>query len=323
MAKTITTITNEQLAKCPEYVAKWTKIGTCTDRINRQRATEAIHLAYSKADPPLAPPKKIMFFSSPAAALTGVHIHEYLLAHPDLDIKKMTPKQEQDMIDHIKKNAQYITGGFGSMDAGSLAFYDYFRTEFGLVTETEPLQGLNSVALECGWWWGFEDIVFMSDRPCILTLDDNNGLHNETGPALAYEDGFAIYAWHNVVIPDDKSWIITNPKKITIDDIDKESNADLQAIMIEKFGQRKYLDTIGAKIIDMDSMRVNPGIEGDDTCMQRILLEDKSGRKYFVGTDGSSKIVYFMNPVRSVKTCEEAHKSIQTLPKKSKCLAQS
>jgi hypothetical protein len=310
------TLTDEHLSKTYLYVNKWLKWEMCTDRIDQEAAKKAIHLAYSLCNPPIAPPKRIMFFQSPQQAVLAVQIYEYCQERK-LDPKQLTAEQKGELEAHLKENSQYSTGGFGSMDAPQMAFYDFFKCEFNLHEEHKVLAGIEEIVKTCGYWWPFEEIVFVSDRPDFIGVDENNQCHCEDGPAIHYTDGYQIFVWHGFQVPDDKTWIITNPEKLTVEMIDQESNEDIKSIMIAKYGTEKYLTNIGAKILDMDSQKVNPFDKNDDTCMQRILMVDTRGRKYLIGTDGSSKIAYYMNVENTVNTCAEAHNSIALVDESS------
>jgi len=59
----IESLTEEQIAKFPEYVKKWTDIGLCTDPANRPEAEKAINKCYELAG--LKRPEKIVWCGSP------------------------------------------------------------------------------------------------------------------------------------------------------------------------------------------------------------------------------------------------------------------
>lgn len=46
MRKRIESLTDEQIAKFPEYVKRWTDIGLCTDPADRPRAEAAVRKCY-------------------------------------------------------------------------------------------------------------------------------------------------------------------------------------------------------------------------------------------------------------------------------------
>jgi len=163
------------------------------------------------------------------------------------------------------------------------------------------MAGLIATGRECGWWWPFKNLVVITDRPLVLHRDERTRLHCEDGPAIAYRDGFGIYAWHGVRV---NAHVITKPETITLAEIDKTENIEVRRVMVERYGVGRYLGEIGAKVVDMDALK----LEGS-AC--RILLrEPKSGDQWLEGTDGSTARVYFMNVPREVQTCREAHNAI-------------
>ncbi len=141
--------------------------------------------------------------------------------------------------------------GYGQHDASWLAFYDFFSNVCGLEI-CNKLRGLNLLA-ECGWWWPFAGAVILTERPNTLLRDDRGRLHNTTGAAVGYPDGFALYAVHGVRVAAD---IITNHESITIERIAGESNAEVRRVMIERYGVARYLMDSGATIVNHDGVGI-------------------------------------------------------------------
>jgi hypothetical protein len=122
-----------------------------------------------------------------------------------------------------------------------LAFYEFpekFIPEFSCPEkDSSDMKKWIKVAKSLAGLVAFKDICFVSERPIRLTLDERNRLHNENEAALEYSDGYALYAWHGVSVPE---WMITTPEKITAQSIDSESNQEIKRVMIERFGLEKY-----------------------------------------------------------------------------------
>ena len=133
-------------------------------------------------------------------------------------------------------------------------------------------------------------------------------MHNRKGPAILYGDGFSVYSIHGVRIP---SWIIETPEKMTVEDIKKETNAEVRRLMREFYGEGKYLHDIGAKIIDTDSITVDK-YAPKGTHIIRTLIEDDEGIRYLIGSDGSTTRTYYMQTDRQnpPNTCVEAHEQL-------------
>jgi hypothetical protein len=143
--------------------------------------------------------------------------------------------------------------GYGQHDASWLAFYEYFKDVCGLKSETEKLEGLWLQAKNAGWYLPHEKICWISERHHILERDERGRLHCLTGPAVAYPDGWEIYAVHGVRVPE---YVVTTPESITVEIIEKESNAEVRRIMIERYGLERYMQDCGATVIHSDDFGI-------------------------------------------------------------------
>ncbi|SNS63119.1 DUF6745 domain-containing protein [Actinomadura mexicana] len=107
-----------------------------------------------------------------------------------------------------------------------------------------PLAGLAEVARSAGWWWPYERLVILSERPSELHRDEPGRLHRGNGPALAYPDGFGLHAWRGMPIP---AGFVASLTDLTPDRISSEQNAELRRVMLEIFGYDRYLAETGAR----------------------------------------------------------------------------
>lgn len=153
-----------------------------------------------------------------------------------------------------------------------LAAHDYLG-RIG-VTYTPQLLALRRLWLEqaqhCHWWFPYNGIVLASDRPCTISLDGNSRLHNSTGAALEYRDGFGIYAWHGVTV---ERHVIADPSAITVAAVERESNAELRRILIERYGWKRYIGDCGAEVVDsIGEEHPTPGLRG-----ARLLRKELPG----------------------------------------------
>ena len=74
--KKIESLPPEQIARLPEFVKKWTKIGLCTEPANRQLAEEGILEAYEIVG--LAPPKVVWCDSPLSMGLTRAVLQDLI-----------------------------------------------------------------------------------------------------------------------------------------------------------------------------------------------------------------------------------------------------
>ncbi|HEY9684583.1 MAG TPA: hypothetical protein V6C86_23580 [Oculatellaceae cyanobacterium] len=92
-------------------------------------------------------------------------------------------------------------------------------------------------------------IHVVCDSPMEAHLDNNDMLHNENGPALRFRDGSEVFAIHGVVLPHN---VIRDAATISVEQIDKEPNAEVRRILIQRYGEIRYLQDSDATEIDSD-----------------------------------------------------------------------
>jgi hypothetical protein len=144
----------------------------------------------------------------------------------------------------------------GQHDAPWLALFE-------AVERREGLTGLAETARAAGWWWPYERLAIVCDRPSELHRDEPGRLHRGDGPALSYTDGFALYAWRGMPIPADFTDTLAG---LTAERIAAEGNAELRRVMLENFGYDRYLAETGARPVHRDETGVLWRIEmpGDE-----------------------------------------------------------
>nr|WP_231911500.1 hypothetical protein [Rhodococcus sp. EPR-147] len=152
---------------------------------------------------------------------------------------------------------------YGQQEAHRVAYYDIYRS-FGLMTfgrEDNELLDIQSALIEStGWWWAFDDIAVMSERPTALHTepipDPVHGevrLHHSTSPAVEFGDGSGVHVLNGTVIP---AWVIHDP---TVERITVERNVEIRRSAIERIGWDSYLDQAGLRLVDTDDDPGNPG----------------------------------------------------------------
>ena len=155
----------------------------------------------------------------------------------------------------------------GQFDGFWLAFYEALRE----YCDFERLHGLIEVAESCAFAWLFPDIVVFCAPPIHLARDESGRLHDEQRAALSFSDGWGVHAWHGVRVP---SSIIEHPETITVAQIESCTNQELRRIMIERYGQKRYLLDAGAVEVGRDDCGIlyRKDIEGDEPLvMVRVL----------------------------------------------------
>lgn len=220
-------LTKEQEERLDEYHDKWLKIGLSTEPINEERVKAAVKLVYECAG--LEQPKLgVVFVGSPFEAI------DYM----------------KDKHNEVPSTSDFF---WGQHEASSMGFYEFFRDVIG-VEGLERINGLIEAAKECGWCLFYDELAVVCSRLSRLEMDEQERLHSMDGPAAAYPNGDALYAVHGVRVP---RYVIEEPEKITVQDIESEDNAEVRRVKTEQYGLGKYLQDSGATLID-DDLKPDP-----------------------------------------------------------------
>lgn len=158
----------------------------------------------------------------------------------------VSPAPDQERVASLLRAAT-LDAVLGQHDAPWLALFESLGRLDG------PLAGLAEVARSAGWWWPYERLVILSERPSELHRDEPGRLHRGDGPALAYPDGFALHAWRGMPIPPD---FVSSLTDLTAARISSEANAELRRVMLEIFGYDRYLAETGARPLHRDETGV-------------------------------------------------------------------
>lgn len=144
-----------------------------------------------------------------------------------------------------------------------LALHDAL-SRLGGPASVKHLDGLVRVARTAGWWWPFQDVAVVCERPSVRAVDREGRLHAEDGPALAYPDGFSAYFWHGRIVP---QWAVLEP---TVARIAGEQNVEVRRCAIEALGWSRFTDEAGLTLVDECPDPGNPG--------QRLALYSVPGK---------------------------------------------
>lgn len=136
---------------------------------------------------------------------------------------------------------------YGQHDASWLSFYDFFKEMFP--EEVKPLEGQMEIAQSAGWWWPFNDVCLLTDRPMELHRDAEYRLHFEKGPALLYRDGHGLYVWHGIRVP--AEWIEDTENMDPSIPLNWE-NVEQRRAAAEIIGWDRVLDSLNPEVVDED-----------------------------------------------------------------------
>ena len=179
----------------------------------------------------------------------GEQVGAQVEAQVEAQVRDQVGEQVADQVrDQESLRANVDAMRWGSHDAGWLSFYRFFRDECGLEC-TEPLRGLWEIAESCGWWAPYRGVAILQERHCVLRRDPEGRIHCEDGPAIAYPDGWSIYAWHGTRVPEE--WITKRDQLDPATALTWE-NIEQRRAAAEIIGWARVLDQLDARVIQTD-----------------------------------------------------------------------
>jgi hypothetical protein len=315
-----------QIARVGEIAAAWQRVERATSRADRDAAELAMEIVYRQSG--WKTPRDIRWYASPAAAveaIAGSSTGAALFA-PGIGRYAAEPLQErfspqmwQSLVssfpraprDEFKSLVQHTIGtetksvgaivdraGCGQHDARWVALYDVLERVFE-IQAAFVMRGPLALARNCGWWWAYRDAAFLCERQTRLVRDERERAHCIDGPALAFADGSAAFAFHGVAVD---AWLVEKPQDITVETIRNESNAEVRRVMIELFGPGRYLDELGATVVSEDDygtlLRADVPGETEPFVMVRVVNASPE-------PDGTFRIYHLRVPPH-VMTAHEA-----------------
>jgi hypothetical protein len=153
---------------------------------------------------------------------------------------------------------RYITGWWGWWQASNA----FCVSELGACPELAGHIDAWQDACSAGWWYPHAQFTIIVDRPIQIRHErvgpdgwGSHRLHNAVGPAVEWADGYSIWCWRGVRVPE---WVVTDP---TPERIAAERNTEIRRCAIESFGWERYLATLGVRAVDVAPDPGNPGEE--------------------------------------------------------------
>lgn len=95
-----------------------------------------------------------------------------------------------------------------------------------------------------------EDTLYWVAKPTVHVEQIPNGrrLHNDRYAALE-SDVENLYFWHGILVP---AFVIVKPEWITLKHMSNEQNAEVRRVMIERYGEDRYIRDSGMKPVASD-----------------------------------------------------------------------
>ena len=122
------------------------------------------------------------------------------------------------------------------------------RDVLGLrLPQHEAYAAWEQAAIHGGFRVMHEDFCIVSDFPEVLRVDKESRPHCENGPSHRWRDGWSLYHWHGVRVPD--HWI-EDRENLDPAEVLRAENVEQRAAGAAIVGWPKMLSVLQAKVVD-------------------------------------------------------------------------
>lgn len=307
----IKSLTPEQQQQLIADREKYLRLGLTTDRAPRAEVEQAVAAVRSFLGKPC---DKVWWFDGPATASIAAHLLRNNLREnlrdnlwenlgdnlwENLGIN-LGNNLGNNLRDNLRDNPDGVRmqpAFWGGLELYWIAYYLWpHDTLRPIHTEEQATQLRHWVTLaKAGCWIPFTGVNILCEPPSQIRRQDGR-LHNDTGPAVEFRDGWVHWSINGVAVDEQ---VVMRPESQTIEQIRGDDNEERRRIRIERYGWTRYLEDIHAKIKDT---RRND-VDGTD----EILL-DGDNMVVLVCACPSTARVYGMEVPNDIKSCEQAQR---------------
>lgn len=201
--------------------------------------------------------------------------------------------------DELRNWYSYFSGGneWSSWPAYLSFIHDVIG--FSHEPETSHYRKFEAAAIHGGPRLLHPEVALLCERPVRRCIRENgrggHEAHCEDGPSYEWWCGYRL--WHLNGMDVDEQ-LVLRPETQTIQQIDKESNNDIRALRLARFGEMRYIKESNAKVVDS---RNHPR---DGTPEKLYRLANKEMR--FIVVDPSTNENVVLNIPETVTTCAAA-----------------
>ena len=138
----------------------------------------------------------------------------------------------------------------GNMWAGVESYITAARDILGLrLPAHAAYTAWEQCAIEGGFRIMSDKFCMVSDFPERILVDERNRPHCDDGPSHRWRDGWSIWHLHGVRVTEQ---IVMRPDTITVEQIRAENNAEVRRVMIDRYGEERYIIDSGMRPVAHD-----------------------------------------------------------------------
>ena len=314
-------LTDAEKGRFNEWADKWIEIGLRTGPAHRDLFEKSVRDCYRFAGIPFpdvvvwVPSPMVVSLAAPTAALAIELVEaEYRGTITIGASKRAVRGAVRDAVGGVISRTYYRymggqlwAGGWWWGGARTSFFRDVCNLDLPGDTWDRARAYEGTIESAC-WWWPHRRFVMVCERPVAIHREladpdvergwGSHRLHCEDGPAVVWPDGWGVWSWHGVRVP---QHVIEDPASITAAEVLAEENAEVRRVMVERMTPERFLAESDAKPVQQDDYGKLWRVDmPDDEPLVMVELLNST-----VEPDGNRKI-YFLRVDPNCRTALEA-----------------
>ena len=196
----------------------------------------------------------------------------------------------------------FASVAIGPSDLVHLGVYKFLYERARCSGPFDPLEGLWLIAENASWIAPFEHVCWVAERPRLVAYDARGRLHSASGPAVAYRDGWAAYAWKGISVP---PWTIVQPELIMQSTLAEIADPVLRNCLIEIMGLERFVRVCSAQQVSRDETGI---LWRKQWNYRGVMIAEWAGVEVVNGTAGPSGSVttYVIRVPSRLRSAREA-----------------
>ena len=162
---------------------------------------------------------------------------------------------------------------WGQQEQYWIGFYRFMELHLKIEytpQSSERLGWWQDIASSVNWWFPYENFCFVSDRPTFCSIDADRRLHCEDRAAMEFGDGWKVWAWHGVRVP---QFAIEDPDSITAKHVKDEENTEVRRCLVERMGWERFCESAKMSVLHEDELHTQfPAIPVSDKVEPHVRL---------------------------------------------------
>ncbi|AKG23961.1 DUF6745 domain-containing protein [Calothrix sp. 336/3] len=128
------------------------------------------------------------------------------------------------------------------------SWLDFWSSEFNYTGDKDFIHLVKILATSCPWIFPYQKVVVVCDRPRKISFNSEQRLHSEGEPAIEFADGYRVYAYSGVILPD--KYGVTHPHQWQPHWLLTETNAEVRRVLMQGIGYARIMQELQATELD-------------------------------------------------------------------------